>query len=39
MAAGDCTTAWNSLLDPEAIFKMLYSLQIMQQEFMNAQLP
>jgi len=40
--AGDTaalTTAWSSLLDPQATFKLLYCLQIMQQEFMNVQLP
>ena len=27
------------MLDPQAIFKLLYCLQIMQQEFMNVELP
>ena len=33
------TTAWNSLLDPQAIFKLLYCLQIMSSQFMNVALP
>ena len=31
--------AWTSLLNPKAIFKLLYCLQIMQQQFLNAELP
>ena len=31
--------AWISLLEPSAIFKLLYCLQIMQTEFMNVALP
>ena len=33
------TAAWNSLLDPQAIFKLLYCLQIMSSQFMNVALP
>jgi len=31
--------AWVSLLEPQAIFKLLYCLNIMQSEFMNVALP
>ena len=33
------SAAWSSMLDPQAIFKLLYCLQIMQYEFMNVALP
>lgn len=37
--AAAISNAWRSLLDPNAIFKLLYCLQIILQQFINVSLP